>query len=180
MGSKAKHAKFILAAIGKLEPIWFEPFVGGANMIAAVPNSIQRIGNDNNSHVIAMFNALQAGWIPPSTISESQYLELRTRKNEPIGDPLVGFVGIACSYSGKWFGGYARGDGRNYCHESVKNLLKQREKILDVQFLSKNYLDLEIPENALVYCDPPYCGATKYKNTFDTEQLAMYMGKICT
>lgn len=176
MGSKAKHAKAILQAIGELESIWVEPFVGGANMIAAVPNSIQRIGNDINVHVIAMFQALQNGWIPPEFISEDQYQELKAKQDVP--NPLVGFVGVGCSYSGKWFGGYARGAGRNYCRESAKNLLKQKEHLLGVQFLSKNYLDLDIPKNAIVYCDPPYCGATKYNQQFDTAEFWSWCDKL--
>ena len=70
------------------------------------------------------------------------------------------------------FGGYARGnnkDGtpRNYCDESRRNLLAQANKIRDVHIRNDSYLDLHIPANSLIYCDPPYAGTTQYKDKFD-------------
>lgn len=167
MGSKARYAKDILKAIGKLEEIWLEPFVGGANMISFV-NCSKKIGNDINYHLIEMFKALQDGWEPPEFISEEEYYDLRS-KRDGKADALVGFVGIGCSYSGKWFGGYARGSGRNYCRESRDNLLRQKDSILDVEFISNNYLELEVPSNCVVYCDPPYRGVTSYSGKFNSD-----------
>ena len=46
------------------------------------------------------------------------------------------------------------------------------KNIKDVEFIFSNYLDLEIPSNSLIYCDPPYnTNATKgkYKDDFDHE-----------
>lgn len=78
-----------------------------------------------------------------------------------------GFIGIACSFAGKWFGGYARGGTRNYCLESKNNILKQLPNIKDVDFKSVPYNELEIPKNSIIYCDPPYQGTTRYKDSFD-------------
>jgi DNA adenine methylase len=84
----------------------------------------------------------------------------------------VGFVGIGCSYSGKWFGGYARGktnngNDRNYCMESRNNVLKQYASIKTVIMHNLDYRKLQIPQNSIVYCDPPYDGTTKYSNKFN-------------
>jgi DNA adenine methylase len=47
-----------------------EPFVGGANVIDKVQG--KRIGGDKNEYVIALFKALQNGWIPPKNVSEEE------------------------------------------------------------------------------------------------------------
>lgn len=133
MGSKARHANEILDAIREDVGVfasytnWIEPFVGGANMIDKVPTAMNRYGNDSNKYLIAMFRAVQNGWVPPDEISEEKYKFLMYRQND-IDEALIAFVGIGCSYSGKWFGGYARGNDskgkpRNYCLESKKTSL---------------------------------------------------------
>jgi len=175
MGSKARHAKEILNAIfseanrvsaGRTS--WVEPFVGGANMIDKVPKSRKRYGNDINSDLIALFQGIQDGsYTPPDEISEQEYKEARDGSISPAHRA---FVAIGCSYSGKWFGGYARGNAnngnpRNYCLESKKNLLAQ--DIEGVVFTSGDYREMVIPPVSIIYCDPPYAGTTKYKDSFD-------------
>lgn len=145
---------------------WVEPFVGGANMIDKVEGN--RIGADFNEYVISLFTGIQNGFIPPNEVSEEEYKQARLNREVT---PLVSFIGFGCSYSGKWFGGYARGNTnkgipRNYCLESKKNILKQAENLKDVKFIHSSYQDLEIPPNSLIYCDPPYKGTTKYKDGF--------------
>ncbi|HBD92547.1 MAG TPA: adenine methyltransferase [Spirochaetia bacterium] len=175
MGSKNRHAKEILSIILKNRKAgqWYiEPFVGGFNLIDKVDGN--RIGNDINFYLIELFKAIQDGWNPPSEISYNQYQQIKDNK-EKYPNYLVGFVGFGCSFSGKWFGGYARGNGsngekRNYCLESKKNILNQFEKIKEIIILNKNYWELDIPENSIIYCDPPYEGTTKYKDDFNHEK----------
>lgn len=75
----------------------------------------------------------------------------------------------------KWFGGYAGivhtkiGIDRNYYDEAVRNVLKQKNNILDVIYGYKSYEEVVI-ENAVIYCDPPYQGTTKYKDDFDHDK----------
>lgn len=45
-------------------------------------------------------------------------------------------------------------------------MLKQRDSILDVVCDCKLYDKLSV-KNAVIYCDPPYEGTTKYKDDFD-------------
>ncbi len=86
------------------------------------------------------------------------------RNNKDKDKPLTGFVGIGCSYSGKWFGGYARNKtGRNYCLNAHNSILKQLNEIRDIKFDCKDYKELEF-DGCLIYCDPPYKETTKYKN----------------
>lgn len=178
MGSKSRHAWDIYTAISgstlRSYAAWVEPFVGGANMICEVPHTVRRIGNDLNFYVIAMFRALQMGWIPPTEVSETEYKRLREKSVAGVIDDeacLIGFAGVGCSYAGKFFGGYARGNQsngkpRNYCLESRRNVLSQIKKLSGVEFRCGDYTTLDIPVNSLVYCDPPYFDSTKYKTDF--------------
>lgn len=170
MGGKNRHAKEILPIIlSNRAKYYVEPFVGGFNVIDKVGGD--RIANDVNPYLISLFRAIQSGWIPPETITEEEYKDIRINKdNYPAH--LVGFVGFGCSYSGKWFGGYARGNAnngipRNYCKESRDSLLKQVDGIKGIEIYNKNYLELEIPKNSTIYCDPPYFETTGYKDKFD-------------
>lgn len=172
MGSKNRHAKEILPIIlnNRTPNQWYiEPFVGGFNMIDKIDGN--RMANDIHFYLIELFKGIQIGWQPPNGITEEQYQQIRQNKDkyEPC---LVGFVGFGCSYSGKWWGGYARGNdnrgkSRNYCLESKKNILAQYNGIQGIKIYNKNYYELEIPKNSIIYCDPPYQGTTKYKDSFD-------------
>lgn len=170
MGSKNRIAKHILPIILKdrKEGQWYvEPFVGGANMIDKVDGN--RIGNDHNIYVIKLLKAIQNGFIPPDSISEEEYKHHQGKK---MVNPLTAFIGFGCSYSGKWFGGYARGnasngESRNYCLESKRNLLKQKSGIIGIEFSCCQYWNLPIPPNSIIYCDPPYENTTKYGKKFD-------------
>ena len=173
MGGKSRHAKHILPIIlANRTPSQFyiEPFVGGFNIIDKVTGP--RIASDTHRYLIELFRAIQDGWIPPSTITEPQYNDIRTNPHHfPVH--LVGFVGFGCSYSGKWFGGYARslasdGTPRNHTAESQRNLLRQAPFLTGIQIHNLSYDQLTIPPSSLIYCDPPYANTTSYKDTFDT------------
>lgn len=174
MGSKNRIAKHILPIMLKNRKDgqwWVEPFVGGCNMIDKVSGN--RIGCDLNEYVICLFKGIQDGFVPPDNISEEQYKQAQRHKSV---DPLTSFIGFGCSYSGKWFGGYARGcanngNPRNYCLESKKNIMNQRNKIKDVKFFCGSYDDFIFPEKSIIYCDPPYENTTKYKDKFNHKKF---------
>jgi len=169
MGSKNRIAKYILPIMLKDRKdgqCWVEPFVGGANIIDKVDG--KRIGSDFNEYNICLFRGIQDGFIPPDVVSENEYKEARLSKEVT---PLISFIGYGCSYSGKWFGGFARGNtskgvARNYCLESKNNILKQKKGIENIDFIHCSYQDLIIPSNSIIYCDPPYEGTTSYKDKF--------------
>ena len=124
----------------------------------------KRTASDSNKALITMYQALQDGWLPPEEVSESLYTEYKLKQDS--ADPLTAFIGIGCSFGGKWFGGYARSSDRNYCSNARNSLIKQLPKIKDVLFKDRDYRNW-IPYNCLVYCDPPYEGTTGYKDKFD-------------
>lgn len=175
MGSKNRIAKDILPIIlanRKPEQWYVEPFVGGANMIDKVDGN--RIANDLNQYVVAMLSRLAEGWIP-ELITKAEYKDI---KNNPNVYPkeVVGWAGVNCSYSGKWFGGYAgkvqtKQGKRDYQKEALNNVLKQAESLKGITFLSDNYYNLILPRDSLIYCDPPYANTTGYKDKFDHEKF---------
>lgn len=176
MGSKNRHAHELLNIIlknRKSEQYYVEPFVGGFNMIDKVTGN--RIANDSNFYLIELFKAIINGYIPPKQITEFEYDNIKC--NKEIYPPcLVGFVGFCCSYSGKFFGGYARGKNnkgleRNYCLERFNNLIKQRDSLIGCEIYNLNYKDLIIPKNSIIYCDPPYANTTGYSSKFDHDEF---------
>jgi DNA adenine methylase len=175
MGSKnriAKHILPIMLAERKPNQVWVEPFVGGANMIDKVDGV--RIGADKNEYLCALLDALSKGYKPTKVTKE----EYRLVKNSKGAYPMkfVGWCGIGCSYSGKWFGGFAgetktKNGIRDYQQEAINNVLKQAENLKGVEFVCCGYDELEIPTMSLIYCDPPYAGTTKYKDEFDHDKF---------
>ena len=171
LGSKNRIAKHILPIMEQYREnrTWVEPFVGGANMIDKVNGN--RIGSDLNEYVIALLNEMsKPNFIAPE-ISEEKYNELKANKQH-YEKWVVGYAGTQLSFGATWFGSYRRDSlcKRNYCKEAQNNVNKQSKSLQGVVFLNSNYLDLQIPENSLIYCDPPYdTKATKgkYKDNFN-------------
>ena len=147
---------------------WVEPFVGGGNIIDKVDGN--RIGADINYYIIKALIGIRdfLNDLPKvkSDLSEEKYKHIQKYK-EQYKDHLVGYIGYACSYAGKFFGGYCRDklNKRDYVKEAYNNAVKQSPKLKDIYFLNCSYEELEIPENSIIYCDPPYRGTTGYKKT---------------
>ena len=107
-----------------------------------------------------MYKALQNGWIPPDFVTEEEYKHYQ--KNKPEDDPMTAFCGFGCSFAGKWFGGYARSEGKTcYAATTQRSLLKQLPLIKDVDFFWDLYDNVD-PEGMLIYSDPPYQNTTNY------------------
>ena len=166
LGGKSRIRKQVA---GYLESIregrkYWEPFVGGGWVMQEM--SGVRCASDVNRPLITMYKALQDGWIPPSTVTAEMYAEYKGIQDAE--DPLTAFIGIGCSFSGKWFGGYARSGDRNYALNAKNSLIKQIPLIQDVVFYHSEYVE-NAPEGVLIYCDPPYANTTEYRDSFDTE-----------
>tara|TARA_R110002153_G_scaffold120665_2_gene265946 strand:+ start:101 stop:826 length:726 start_codon:yes stop_codon:yes gene_type:complete len=175
MGSKNKIAKRMLPIILKDRvngQFYVEPFVGGANMIDKVSGN--RIGGEFNIYIASMWKALESGYTFPF-INKDEYKKIKNNMNDY--DPaLVGWVGVCCSYSGKWFGGYAgkvetKGGTRDYQAESFANVKKQMLGITGINFVHSSYDELTIPHDSIIYCDPPYRNTTQYKDSFDSDHF---------
>lgn len=168
MGGKSRTAKRIAEYLNLVREPWqpyWEPFVGAGWVLERIaPDGGANFASDANAYLIAMWQALQAGWKPPQTVTEAEYQAI---KEFPEGFPpeLVAIVGFGCSFGGKWFAGYARGENRNWANEARRSLLQKMKRIrcLDVCFYAGDFLTMVPPaERCLIYCDPPYEGKTGY------------------
>lgn len=172
MGSKSKIAKDItqiISSIIKQNPHInniIEVFCGGCNLTnQLVTIGVPIVSVDSHFYLIEMYEALQRGWFPPTEVSRELYYNIK--KCPSAYEPAtVGFVGFNCSFGGKWWGGYATGgvkeSHRNYAQEGYNHLTKQIKNLVDVNFLCQDYSEIEISNDSLVYCDPPYKGTTGY------------------
>jgi DNA adenine methylase len=156
----AKKLAEVIAPIARERGCYVEPFVGGAAVMAAIDAPV-RIGSDVNAALITMWRALANGWQPPDTVSEEEYAMVKARNDHT--DPFTAFVAIGCSFSGKWWGGYARNAiGHNYALSAVRSLKKKLTTLHGVDWRVSDYRKLEYPKNSVIYCDPPYQGTTGY------------------
>jgi len=185
MGSKNRIAKEILPIIlkdRKEGQFFVDLMTGGANLIDKVSGN--RIANDANVYLIAMWKELLKGWIPEK-IDKCFYDYVKNNK-EKCDNFLVGWIGFNCSYSGKWFAGFAgsvmtkNGTIRDYQEEAIRNVLKQIKLLKGVLFYDKYYFNVHIPENSIVYLDPPYKNTTGYDNEFNHDYFWDYARKLST
>lgn len=182
MGSKRRIKKYILPIILRdrsANQTFVDLFCGGCNLIDEVTNP--RIANDLNEYVIALWKALQNGWQPPAEVTEQTYNCAKIYRELLYAKAEIGFIGFCCSFGAKWFAGYGRrnvkryGGNKTLCAENRTTLLKQILLLESVKFTSLSYKEVYIPENSIVYCDPPYKGTTQYKNkNFDHAEFWDY------
>lgn len=178
MGSKRRIAKEIIPIMLKdyqENQTFYDLCAGGANLIDKIPNTIPRVANDINKYVIALFKELQKDDFKfPEHIGELEYKNIQQNKDK-YPDWLVGYVGFNLSFAAKFFGGYGRDKAgiRDYENEAQQNLKAQQNLIKDIDFQNKEYYDVELKPNSIIYLDPPYFGTTKYvnKNKFDYDKF---------
>lgn len=170
MGSKNRLSKYILPIMlehRKANQFWVEPFVGGANIIDKVQG--RRLGADINSYLISALITIRdyINEVPKNNKEFTEYDYNQLRKNNNYR--FKGYAGFAFSYGGKWLGGWRRDNShkRDYIKESYNNAVNQSPLLQGVKLINASYLNLQIPENSLIYCDPPYKGTTKYKDRFN-------------
>lgn len=133
---------------------------------ALAPHFTEVRGYDIHEDLVLMWQALLAGWTPPSVVTEEDYARLRA---EPPS-ALRGFVGFGCSFAGKWWGGYARYQDQNFADETRRSLAKALDAIWANTTIERaSYDEIEVPAGATVYADPPYAGTTGYSHGFDND-----------
>lgn len=161
LGGKSRIAPQIASSIlaSSNKKVAWEPFYGGLSITAElVRNGYRVIASDVHPALICLHQALKNGWLPPTLVTEQDY---KLAKLLPDTDPRKAFIGFGCSFSGQYFGGYARGIGRNFAQETARNLLNIDLRL--VHFSCKNFMAI-IPKyfNGIIYCDPPYSGTKGY------------------
>jgi DNA adenine methylase len=164
LGGKAKLRDQIVPIINSIDAsIYVEPFCG-ACWVGEKVDKKYRILSDANYYLIEMWKALQKGWIPPKTCSEEEYARVRQDTSNPA---LHAFIGIAQSYGGKWWGGYARGKNGDYTKCGYNACMKRTPNLLTTTFQHKNYSSvfkqaMKVEKPMVMYLDPPYAQTTSY------------------
>ena len=180
MGGKSRISKQIAeilnSAIDKDTP--FVSLFCGSCAIESKVQADVKILNDKHPYLIAMWQALQNGWMPPDVVTKEEYYRVKANMDE--NPALTGFVGFGCSFGGKWWGGYAKDKrGDDYCGQAKRGLLKDLVGIQSATFTCLDYHDVEIQDGAVVYCDPPYVNTTGYTvGQFDTNEFWDYMRQL--
>ena len=170
LGGKSRIAKYVgpylndLRAVmelseGRIVPYW-EPFIGAGWIMSRIDHG-PAWGSDYHAGLISIWQALQEGWRPPEHVSEEDYYKA---KEGPPG-PDRAFIGFAVSFTGKWWGGFAR--GRVYASSSGNSLLKKFKAMpKPITFYQADFFKAEPPRpRMLIYCDPPYAGSVRYPGT---------------
>lgn len=195
MGSKSRIAKYIVPIIQKYidendVTKYYEPFVGGANVIDKV-NCKKKYGSDLNKYLIALLSHVSNGGELFESVSKDLYDKARTAFNNgdtsEFEDWQIGNIGFIASYNGRWFdGGYAKpgyektknGERyRDYYREAKDNLMKQTPNLKGTKFVTCDYKkfneNLNNHNGYVIYCDPPYAGTKQYANAtkFDYDEF---------
>jgi DNA adenine methylase len=171
-GGKFKIATKIAELINGHRPtIYLEPFCGSCN-VGVLVHAQHKIFCDLNPKLIAMWQVLMNGWLPPTTVTETEY---RDAQNGQAPDYLIGFIGFACSFSGKYFGGYARNArGDNFARNGSNSLVRKAKALSGSEFYCIDYRQSLHSHCNLVYCDPPYTGTTKYYGLPDMDYTCFW------
>lgn len=196
MGSKSRIAKYIVPIIQSYidkndTDKYYEPFVGGANVIDKIKSS-HKYGSDLNGYLIALLKHVRDGGKLYDTVPRELYDKARTAynlgKTNEFEDWQIGNIGFIASYNGRWFdGGYAKpgyektknGERfRDYYREASDNLMAQVPDLKGIIFDKGDYRKFT-PNGFVVYCDPPYANTKQYANAtkFDYGEFWQVMRK---
>jgi site-specific DNA-adenine methylase len=138
---------------------YFEPFCGMCGVLRHFAKTDDRnvFACDANEDLVLLLRAIQKGWNPPTTCSESQWEKFKNSKEHSA---KRGFIGIAASWGGIFFQGYRLGytNERNYLKEASNGLEKLTPDIKNVRFMESRSYEKFKPKGFLIYCDPPYKG----------------------
>lgn len=170
MGGKFRIAKDIVRVMSSLTShrLVVEPFCGGCAMTAALCAAGYRVSaSDGNRDIVAMWKHAMDGGAMPGIVTETDYAEAMA--NEDYG-PTRGFVLTACSYGGKYKGGYARGN-RNYAACGVTAVTRDVRAMKGrASFAHGDYKHVD-PRDCALYCDIPYGKAAEYQHHFIKDEF---------
>lgn len=170
MGGKARIARHLIGALRERVPaqaVWWEPFMGGANMTEALAEVWHGgTASDYNADVAGLWAAtVHDGWEPP-ILGEEEY---RAAGELPVGAPERGLL-FGCSFGGGT--GYARSHPDGKAPLCVWGLVARRGVIRTAGVLraagwtvlrgATDFFSVAPTPGRYLYCDPPYANTTGY------------------
>lgn len=174
MGSKQLIAKYILPIILKDRipgQLYVEPFIGGGNIFQYVNNP--RVGLDCDKYVIqALLLIKDSPELLPKCADEIS-VEFYKNVKKDVNHFLHGYIGFACSFGGKYFGGRVKSSYPSHPSDRVNSQYKASQKqsklLQGSVILGRDFRSLKNLKNCIIYCDPPYANTTSYKTPFNHE-----------
>lgn len=160
LGGKYRQSGAIVDAVALEAPdfeVYCEPFAGAmwsaVAMIRRFPDR-RFYFSDKHPRLMEFWAAALAGWDPPERVSEEEYRFYK--ENRPDGDPMVGYVGFAWSFGGKFFGGAARTNRQ--IKGSYASTMRKIHVLrgADVHLACLDYSKVAVPAGSVFYLDPPY------------------------
>ena len=185
MGGKGRIGKHIAKTIldyTDRRDHYYEICLGGGSSFAHLAQHFEHVhAGDVHEDLMLMWQAAAKGWIPPSSVSEEEYRNIR--HTEPSA--LRGFIGFGCSFGGKWWGGFARSkqNGNDYYAKHASKSVIEIGALMhsrSAELRIASFLDWAPESNAVVYADPPYRSTTAYKNKFDSDCFWLTMTEWAT
>lgn len=176
LGGKSRIARHICPVLQDLLNTgkytrFVDAFAGSMNIVSGITFG-ERVANDINPYVIAVYRHALEGGAFPSEVSLEEHTQV---KNNPDAYPdwYVGFVGFGCSFGGVWFHSYIQTEKGNVATGTCKSIARKAAKLQGVKLFNVDYSELEITPDDLVYCDIPYKGTVGYSGTptFDHDRF---------
>lgn len=168
---------------------YVEPFCGMVSVASKLTNHFDNIIlADNNEFIILLLKSLMddtfVKYEPVNqeqierdykTFSICRKLDIQDIKNMDINLSMVAYWGHGMSFGGKWFAGLARSIRDDAINPSMPHVKRANNSLLKIQkslkmvknleIIHSSYDLLEIPDNSIVYLDPPYVDRVKAHGT---------------
>lgn len=173
-GSKGQIKDWLVPKLQKIIDVegitqYWEPFVGGANVITDV-KCLHRLGTDKNRYLIALLEKARDDFDAiPTSIDFEIYDRARALYkaglfDNDMPDWLIGAIGFLGSFNGRGFaGGYAKpSPSKNYYTSTRNSLARQAPALQGIQFHALEYYQHTPLPGTLIYCDPPYANTKPY------------------
>lgn len=173
-GGKTRIARHIAPIVNSARNGLFcwEPFCGALGITEHLKPDF---ASDSHAGLIALYNTLrkEPDWLDKFDCTEDAY---RIAKSWPDDDPGKAFIGFACSFGGKWFGGFAKPNAshpRGFA-DAGRKLLARKLASVTCALETGSFFEVAPTDGYLIYCDPPYHGTTGYAGVpaFDSGAFA--------
>lgn len=187
MGGKFRQSKAICQVLKPYineNTVYVEPFCGGMWSAARVAKELHpstMILNDVNKPLMLLWEKCLAegcDWLPkyPTFEEYNKY-----KQEQPEDDPLTAYYGFGFSFGGAYYTSYIK-PGTSHNGDQVKSIEKKVKPLsrINIDLHVGSYKDLVIPDNAVVYLDPPYEGRTKahHFDSFNYDEFWGYARKL--
>lgn len=189
MGGKFRQSRGICRILKPyIQPdtVYVEPFCGGMWSAARVAKELKpgrMILNDVNKPLMLLWDRCMkdgADWLPDYPDAE---MHRWYKEHQPEDDPLTAYIGFGFSFGGAWFSTYIK-PGTSHNGDQKKSIENKVRWLRNANTVLSNadYTELDIPDGAVVYLDPPYGNRTKahHFEKFDYDAFWGYTRQLST